>query len=745
MTIDERYELTDFIGAGGMACVYKAYEHGSPHAYALKFLKPQYHNQEYLIRFFEQEADNMKNLAHPNIVRFYRFVNRTYYSYIIMDYIEGYSLTEIIKAMYAQQRDIPLDEIVRIMVQVARALEAIHRENFVHRDIKPGNVLISTAEGSKGKAYLTDLGITTAKDVEMVGAGTLAYMSPEQAGRGIVDHRADIYAYGIMMFELIAKQRPFRVEKGLAGKDAEYSLVRQHREAPVPEITAFREGLPPELNAIMAKALAKNPDERYQNVLDFARAVHEALQTRLSADLQDFNAITHVKFTAPSASGITSTAPSIPVRPPTLKPVTEPTLPPGEGRPARLWLVGAIAGIFLVGIVVMMLLVFSLGVLLGGQPTPTVVVQAASATTTLSLTHTVTTVAPSATIPTATHTPTPTTTHTPTHTPTATATHTLTPSPTPTATHTLTPSPTTTYTLTPTHTPSPTNTASPLPATGGSTNNATALGSVEGFLLVRGNNALSAPLDSRRIVIPSAKLAYLRVGTVQDFRLSYNVMLDNIQRLGAAFRIVDAQNYHLFTITPAGKWQLQQFTANVPATLNEGQLSNVNNALLIALQGNTLYISAGNEPITGTLGAGNGSLALYIEATTPEIVLDSLSVELLGEDRTAALQTSPTPAVGLASARQRLASDVLLLLATRNSADLSINCPAFIPIFDRFDTYFTASDAAEAARGARRASEVIYNRCVAESPDARLSFQEGVQDYNTWEAALLNLANTLQE
>lgn len=328
--VDERYRLTDFIGAGGMACVYRAQEEGTPHHYAIKFLKSEFHGKDYLIDYFRDEAGSMRDLAHPNIVRFYRFINKPAYSYILMDYVDGFALSDVLKRMYKQDRDIPLDEVVRIMTQVARALDAIHREGYVHRDIKPSNVLI---ERATGQTFLTDLGITTMANTRMEGAGTLAYMPPELAETWVADHRVDIYSYGIMYFELLAKQRPFRVEKGLRGKEAEVDLLSKHKEAFIPDITSYREDLPSALNSIMQKALAKEPNDRHNSIIDFAREVHEALLPKLSADMQDFATISHRHIALPEST-----------RTPTSNPM--------------MWamIIGSIAALLVVGLIVMNLL-----------------------------------------------------------------------------------------------------------------------------------------------------------------------------------------------------------------------------------------------------------------------------------------------------------------------------------------------------------------------------------------------------
>jgi len=299
--IDERYHLLEFIGIGGMACVYRAQEDGSPHQYAIKFLKAEYDEQPYLIDYFRDEASSMRDLAHPNIVRFYRFVSHESYSYILMDYVEGFSLAQVMRRMYEENQYIPLDEVVRIMTQTARALDAIHREGYVHRDVKPSNVLIKR---QSGQAFLTDLGITSTQNTRIEGAGTVAYMSPEQADTWMADHRADIYSFGVLYFELLAMRRPFHVDHGLTGEDAEVNLLNKHKNEAVPHITEFRPDLPEALNDILARALAKAPADRYQNILELARDIHAALAPQLSPELQDFTSITYRQIAEPDAEAI---------------------------------------------------------------------------------------------------------------------------------------------------------------------------------------------------------------------------------------------------------------------------------------------------------------------------------------------------------------------------------------------------------------------------------------------------------
>jgi serine/threonine protein kinase len=194
---DPRYIVEEFIGAGAMACVYKVSERGTPNMYALKLLREKYRQRQQFIDIFEIEATHMRDLQYPNIVRFYKFVQEDKSAYILMDYVEGKPLTYYIQASRNGQGLMPLPKIVRIMAQIARAISYLHAEGYIHRDIKPGNVLLA---GRDESALLTDLGIAGAMDVQDMygGAGTPSYMPYEQQTQGTVNQTVDTYAFAIM-------------------------------------------------------------------------------------------------------------------------------------------------------------------------------------------------------------------------------------------------------------------------------------------------------------------------------------------------------------------------------------------------------------------------------------------------------------------------------------------------------------------------------------------------------------------
>jgi len=629
--VDQRYRLTEFIGAGGMACVYKAQEEGTPHAYALKFLKAAYHNQEYLVEYFRDEASSMRDLAHPNIVRFYRFVHEADYSYIIMDYVDGFPLSEIIKQMYRMQQEIPLDEVVRIMIQVARALDAIHREGYVHRDIKPSNVLIAR---QTGQTYLTDLGITAAANTRIEGAGTLAYMSPETTATGVADHRADIYSYGIMFFEMLAKRRPFRAGKGLRGKAAEADLTRKHREAAIPNLSDYRPELPQTLNGIMHRALAKQPDARYDNIMHLARDIHDALVPFLSEDMHDFALIQARRIAVP-------------------KPTAD-----ADSRPAWLRYAGWIAAgavILLFGVVV-----------------------AASALSNAS------TVA----------------------------------------------------------TPTPVATDGPNP-----------IENQPLFALVQGVNALAlpdAPGELHIRPIDDQQLRYLRIGLVDGFRIRMDAAVSTgVSRYGVAFRLQDAANYLLYRIAPdTGNWQFVEVLDGTATVQAQGRVE-VINPLSITITGRQDFfqVKVADEIIElQSTQFETGSLALWIERGSEALEIETLSVDLIGPEARTAAQTAPTPAPGLGDLRRFLRADVNAMLATDRPDLLAIDCPIYIDIYERLEAHRNnrSPEVRALARDAINAGEIVYARCLSESPNTALVFGSTPQDYLDWGRALRDIQAQLE-
>lgn len=290
--IDQKYIVQGYIGGGGMADVYKVRTADDPHPYALKLLRDEYFQDVRLRETFEHEAQSLLKLNHPNIVRFFDYAVRAQYAYILMEYVEGYSLSDLLKNLRQSRRVFPDNEVMRVLVQAERAVRYLHQNNLIHRDIKPGNILI---ERLTGKVFLTDFGI--AADLNGPGqhfnAGTRAYMPPEQQeALGIpVQRTADVYALAVVAYEMLAGSRPFLKKNGVSTAEAEQDMIRQHRDRPIPPLSSRRRGLPPELDAIFERALAKQPAERYPNSRSFILDLHRAMRSHLSPDMQDIDNI----------------------------------------------------------------------------------------------------------------------------------------------------------------------------------------------------------------------------------------------------------------------------------------------------------------------------------------------------------------------------------------------------------------------------------------------------------------------
>ena len=195
--IAARYEITEKIGTGGMSDVYKATDVVLGRQVAVKVLKEEFANDENFVSKFRSEASNAAKLEHPNIVNIYDVGSEDGLYYIIMEYVEGITL----KTYIEKKGHLNYKEVISIAIQVGRGIEAAHKNQIIHRDIKPQNIIIS----KEGKVKVTDFGIARAVSSNTVSAeaiGSVHYISPEQARNGYITERSDIYSLGIVMYEM---------------------------------------------------------------------------------------------------------------------------------------------------------------------------------------------------------------------------------------------------------------------------------------------------------------------------------------------------------------------------------------------------------------------------------------------------------------------------------------------------------------------------------------------------------------
>lgn len=267
------YEITERIGEGGMAEVYKGYQKSLNRYVAIKVLRHELARDGQSVERFRREALAVAELSHPNILHVYDagFAHGVYY--IVMAYVEGGSLKDVI-----MQGAMEPESAASIAAQLADALSHAHRQGLVHRDVKPTNILMTR----DGRPLLTDFGIAKAVH-ESVGLtrtgtsiGTPEYMAPEQIQGQAVDGRTDIYALGIVLYEMLVGWTPFTATTPVA------TLYKQVNERP-PPLRQANVSIPPWLDGIVMKALAKRPQDRFQQASDFAAT----LRQRRVADTPD--------------------------------------------------------------------------------------------------------------------------------------------------------------------------------------------------------------------------------------------------------------------------------------------------------------------------------------------------------------------------------------------------------------------------------------------------------------------------
>ena len=270
--IKERYEITQLLGEGGMSYVYKAIDKQLQRTVAIKTLKPNYVEQEKFVERFKREAQTAANLNHPNIVQIFDWGIGDE-PFFVMEYIEGNTLTSII----ANKRTISMNDILFIGAQVSSGLQAAHSKGLVHRDIKPGNIMITP----EGKVKVTDFGIVSLQneesDITKTGSilGTASYISPEQAQGKPVSKESDLYSLGTVLYELITGRPPFEGDTPIA-------TATKHITDKPEKLSTYRANIPKGIENAVLKLLHKYPKDRFKNAEDL-RAILLQQKTQLQA------------------------------------------------------------------------------------------------------------------------------------------------------------------------------------------------------------------------------------------------------------------------------------------------------------------------------------------------------------------------------------------------------------------------------------------------------------------------------
>ncbi|MBN1316320.1 MAG: protein kinase [Anaerolineales bacterium] len=361
-----KYQIVEHLGRGGMAEVYKAYQPALDRYVAIKLMHSFLSDDPDFLGRFQREARAVASLRHPNIVQVYDFDVADGIYYMVMEFIDGVTLKAKLQEMAARNEKVPLEEAIRISYSVASALAYAHKRDMVHRDIKPANVMMNR----ENQVILTDFGIAkilSGPQYTASGAmiGTPAYMSPEQGLGKPGDARSDIYSLGTMLFQMATGQLPYDADTPLA-------VVLKHVNDPMPIPSKLNPALPPDIERVILKAMAKNPDDRYQTAAQF---MHHLEQIQAG---QSIGETITPKTIADSRQAVEPMATMV-APPPTM---AKPRPRPQKGKPK--WILPAVAA----GVILAILAVVAVAAALSSikrnrdaTPEPTLVVAAATVET----------------------------------------------------------------------------------------------------------------------------------------------------------------------------------------------------------------------------------------------------------------------------------------------------------------------------------------------------------------------------
>lgn len=275
-----RYEILTRIGGGGMALVYKAHDVLLNRKVAVKVLRQQFVHDEEFIRRFRREGQSAAALSHPNVVSIYDVGQEEDTHYIVMEYVEGNNLNEIIK----ERAPLQPEEAVRIAIQICDALEHAHHNQIIHRDIKPHNILI----GKNGRVKVTDFGIAravTSSTITQTGSmvGSVHYFSPEHAKGVATGEKSDLYSLGIVLYQMLTGKLPFLGESPI-------SIALKHLQEHFAEPRELNPYIPQSVENVILKAMRKNPNERYASASEMLKDLETCMQPeRLNEPKIEFN------------------------------------------------------------------------------------------------------------------------------------------------------------------------------------------------------------------------------------------------------------------------------------------------------------------------------------------------------------------------------------------------------------------------------------------------------------------------
>jgi tRNA A-37 threonylcarbamoyl transferase component Bud32 len=266
-TLAGRYQISDLVGHGGMSSVYKATDSNLKRIVAVKLIHQHLTGDAEFIRRFEGEAEAIAQLRHSNVIQVFDFNHEDGQYYMVMEFVPGESLQERLKRLNESGRRMSVEDAVKVAAGVCDGVDYAHKRGMIHRDIKPGNIMLSV----QGDAILADFGLAKlagATQHTAAGAvmGTALYMSPEQIRGEQVDARTDIYALGVTLFEMMSGKPPYAADSAM-------TVLMMHLNDPLPDLSELNPDVPAGLIAVVEKALAKSPDDRYSSASEMAAAL----------------------------------------------------------------------------------------------------------------------------------------------------------------------------------------------------------------------------------------------------------------------------------------------------------------------------------------------------------------------------------------------------------------------------------------------------------------------------------------
>jgi Protein kinase domain len=349
------YRIEGVAGRGGMGVVYRARQLRPDRVVALKVINPELARDPTFRARFELEANIAASIEHPNVLPIYEFGEEGGVLYLTMRWVEGTDMRQVL----IREGALEPARAARIVEQVADALDAAHASGLVHRDVKPGNILL-VERGGREHAFLTDFGLTKRTSGDAAGetltqagswVGTLDYVAPEQIQGQAIDARADVYSLGCVLFQALSGRVPFE-------RDSDVSKIYAHISEPPPDLAHVVAGVSPTLAGVVMKAMAKKPEDRFASAGDFGRAAVAAAQQQALPDLQGSVAVGQAAGDTPTVAqplppAAATTAAAATAAAATATPAYA---PPGRKRPPIALLAGGALALVAIAVVLVVVL-----------------------------------------------------------------------------------------------------------------------------------------------------------------------------------------------------------------------------------------------------------------------------------------------------------------------------------------------------------------------------------------------------